>query len=507
MIRIIFFSFLIAIFACSPTVKEQMQPTSYHEKHRLQFHFSPEAKWMNDPNGLVFHQGEYHMFYQHYPDSTVWGPMHWGHAVSKDLVHWEHLPIALYPDSLGYIFSGSAVLDKKNTSGLGTTSNPPLVAIFTYHHPEMEREGSNVFQTQAIAYSLDNGRTWTKYNGNPVLPNPGIKDFRDPKVFWYEPQQKWVMALAVKDHISFYSSPDLKNWKLESEFGVELGAHGGVWECPDLFKLKDKWILLVSINPGGPNGGSATQYFAGDFDGTTFTPADKLTRWLDYGRDNYAGVTWSDIPEADSRRIFIGWMSNWDYSNVVPTEKWRSAMTVPRALDLVETNNGPVVTTYPVAEIRQLRSDSIVLNKTNNKEVDINPNAYAIYDLELHIDSKTSVSAFEIELSNESGEKFIIAYNPDKGEFILNRDKSGKNDFSDKFNGLQSGEFPFKESVMNIRMLVDVGSVELFVNEGTLSMTGLFFSEQPLTKAIWQSQSSAEMKTSGMIYKMQSIWN
>ncbi|MEQ9305459.1 MAG: glycoside hydrolase family 32 protein, partial [Marinoscillum sp.] len=223
------------------------------------YHFEPTVNWMNDPNGMVYYAGEYHLFYQHFPDSNVWGPMHWGHAVSEDLIHWKHLPIALYPDSLGFVFSGSAVVDHENTSGLGSKENPPLVAVYTYSNQKEEFEGSITFQNQAIAFSLDSGRSWKKYSGNPVINNPGIKDFRDPKVSWVEEYQMWVMVLAVKDHVSVYSSKDLIDWTHESDFGESLGAHGGVWECPDLFKIKndkgeEHWVMLVSINPGGLQG-------------------------------------------------------------------------------------------------------------------------------------------------------------------------------------------------------------------------------------------------------------
>ncbi|MEL7123923.1 MAG: glycoside hydrolase family 32 protein, partial [Bacteroidota bacterium] len=250
------------------------------EQHRPIYHFTPPSKWMNDPNGMVYYEGEYHLFYQYYPDGTVWGPMHWGHAVSEDLVNWEHLPIGLYPDSLGYIFSGSAVIDTNNTSGFGKDGQAPMVAIFTL---AVEDE-KGVPQRQGIAYSNDKGRTWTKYEGNPVI-DEGLMAFRDPKVFWHQPTSSWVMSIAATtdnvgirpDHIRFYSSPDLKNWRLMSDFGYDIGSQGGKWECPDLFKMKVegteeyKWVLLVSINPGGPNGGSATQYFIGDFDGERFT--------------------------------------------------------------------------------------------------------------------------------------------------------------------------------------------------------------------------------------------
>ena len=275
----------IFLYGCSDsngnkTIEEMNQP------YRPQYHFSPKTGWMNDPNGMVYYAGQYHVFYQHHPASTVWGPMHWGHAVSKDLIHWEHLPIAIYPDSLGMIFSGSAVLDKMNSSGLGTVNNPPLVAMFTYHNMPGEQAGRNDYQTQGIAFSLDSGSTWTKYSGNPVIRNPGIRDFRDPKLSWWEEGSAWIVTLAVKDHIEFYGSNDLINWTKLSEFGQTTGNHGGVWECPDLFKIKDnegveQWVLLVSINPGAPKGGSGTQYFIGDFKSGSFIAHDTITRWIE----------------------------------------------------------------------------------------------------------------------------------------------------------------------------------------------------------------------------------
>src|SRR5687767_5106825 len=270
---------IIFLFACCSEHQNVFQnEPSQREPHRPLFHFTPPANWMNDPNGMVFYNNTYHLFYQYYPDSTVWGPMHWEHATSKDLVHWDHQPIALYPDTLGYIFSGSAVVDVNNTSGFGGDGKVPLVAIFTHHDPAGEKRGIDTYQVQSLAYSLDEGKTWTKYAGNPVMKNPGIRDFRDPKVIWHAATKKWIMTLATLDRITFYSSPDLKTWMKESEVGKDFGGHGGVWECPDLFPLdyqgEQVWVLLVSINLGGPNGGSATQYFTGRFDGKSFTPFD-----------------------------------------------------------------------------------------------------------------------------------------------------------------------------------------------------------------------------------------
>jgi fructan beta-fructosidase len=319
----------ILLYSCSQT--NQNQADTKPEQYRPQFHFSPKAHWINDPNGMIYYKGTYHLFYQYHPESSVWGPMHWGHTTSKDMVHWEEQPIALYPDSLGYIFSGSAVVDVNNTSGFGKNGQVPLVAIFTHHNPKLEKIKPEQTQYQSLAYSLDEGKTWTKYARNPVLKNPGITDFRDPKVRWYEPKKKWILTLAAKDRVAIYSSPDLKTWSKESDFGSDAGAHGGVWECPDLFPLKhngkDVWVLIVNINPGGPNKGSAAQYFLGDFDGKNFKAYSKQTKWLDYGTDNYAGVTFSNTGD---RTILMGWMNNWQYAREVPTPNWRGATTVPR---------------------------------------------------------------------------------------------------------------------------------------------------------------------------------
>ena len=246
------------------------------EIYRPNFHFTPEKSWMNDPNGMFYLNGKYHLYFQYYPDDNVWGPMHWGHAISEDLISWKEQPIALFPDSLGYIFSGSAVVDHNNTSGFGKDGSTPVVAIFTYHDIVKEKKGDIDFQSQAIAYSLDEGQTWTKYAGNPVLPNSGIKDFRDPKVVWDEKRNRWVMALATYEKTLFYGSENLKDWQYLSSYGEGIGAHGGVWECPDFFKMEvenseeEKWVLIQSLNPGHINGGSGTQYFIGDFDGVDF---------------------------------------------------------------------------------------------------------------------------------------------------------------------------------------------------------------------------------------------
>ncbi len=451
----------------------------YTEQHRPQFHFSPDSMWMNDPNGMFYYEGEYHLFYQYYPDSTVWGPMHWGHAVSEDMVYWEHLPIGLYPDELGYIFSGSAVVDKHNTSGFGTTENPPLIAIFTHHLMEGEKAGTTDFQYQSIAYSNDKGRTWTKYEGNPVVPNTNkIKDFRDPKVFWHAPSERWVMLFAAGDRILFYNSPDLKSWTYQSEFGLGWGNQARPWECPDLFELpiegtnESKWAMLVSIGKEAANGGSGTQYFIGDFDGKNFTidtnfgkaigKNTNTARWLDWGKDNYAGVTWSDIPGSDGRRLFIGWMSNWQYAQIVPTEKWRSAMTIARTLSLRRTTEGLRVCSQPVKEMLQLRGAA--------KKLGAEATNYRL--AEVLVEAKGDVA---IELSNTKGEKVVLGYEAATNQYFIDRTESGKVDFSKDFPGKSIAKRATKGDGVKMQIFLDVSSVELFGDDGESVMTAIFF--------------------------------
>lgn len=487
--RLIKYFFATVVLITGGLVKQSAAQEAYHEIHRPQIHFSPKEKWVNDPNGMVYHKGTYHLFFQYYPDSTIWGPMHWGHATSKDLVHWQQGPIALYPDSLGYIFSGSAVVDQNNTSGFAKNGETPLVAIFTHHNPVGAKAKRNDYQNQSLAYSLDDGKTWTKYGGNPVLKNPGITDFRDPKVMWYEPQKKWIMTLATKDRITFYSSPDLKNWKKESEFGKETGAHGGVWECPDLFSLDDKgkktWVLIVNLNPGGPNGGSATQYFTGDFDGNRFKPFDTKTRWLDYGPDEYAGITWSNTGK---RKLFLGWMSNWLYANKVPTEKWRNAMTIPRELKLQHVDKDILVASQPVQELDQIQSTStIVQNVLVTKPVDLAEKTKTIsFPCRINL-SVDNAKDFSVVLSNELGEEMIIGYNKAQNQYYIDRTKSGKTDFQKDFGKKHTAPRFVQKGKMDVTLFIDESSVELFADNGLTVMTAVCFPNKPYHRIHLQS--------------------
>jgi fructan beta-fructosidase len=476
----------------------------YHEPYRLQVHFSPKEKWMNDPNGMVYYKGIYHLFFQYYPNDIVWGPMHWGHAVSKDLIHWKQLPIALYPDSLGYIFSGSAVVDEHNTSGFGKKGQAPLVAIFTHHDPKLEKSGASNVQNESLAYSLDEGNTWIKYKGNPVLKNPGIKDFRDPNVRWYEPDKEWIMTLATKDRVTFYSSPNLKNWTRTSEFGKTEGAHGGVWECPDLFQLKfnDKnyWVLLISINPGGPNGGSATQYFIGDFNGKTFTPVDNKTKWIDFGPDDYAGVTWGNTGK---RKIFIGWMSNWLYANRVPTQKWRNAMTIPRELSLKQINEEIFLSSNPVKELSDITQKTVNVNAAELLKLGIKklPEQYIITF------NTPKITDYSIILSNSIGEKLIIGYRKKDNLYFIDRTKSGIVTFKPEFiKPITAPRFANNNAYSNFKLIVDASSIELFADDGLSNMTSVFFPKKSFDRLdIKPSQQSITIKDF-TITELKSIW-
>ena len=436
------------------------------ELHRPLFHFTPREHWMNDPNGMIYYNGTYHLFYQYHPYSSVWGPMHWGHATSKDLLKWDHQPIALYPDKNGMIFSGSAVWDKNNTSSLGTSGKGPLVAIFTYHNDSLAKSGSRVFQSQGIAYSNDDGTTWTKYQGNPVLGNPGINDFRDPKVFWHEDSKKWIMALAVFDRVHFYGSNNLKTWEKLSEFGLGYGVKNVLWECPDLFSLEYKgktiWVLLSNINPGGPNKGSSTQYFVGSFDGKTFQPYDQEIRWADFGPDEYAGVTWSNTGD---RRIFTGWMSNWLYAQVVPTEKWRSALTVARELSIKEVGGKFYLSSLPVKELNKYKGSNVPVQQGS-----ISYDGTALIEV-----STIAANDFSFRISNNNGEYIEVGFEKNENRFYIDRTQSGKTDFHKEFAQKSVANRISTANTINLKLLLDRTSVELFADDGLNVMSSIFF--------------------------------
>lgn len=442
-------------FACWKEMKfSNTFDTSNVERFRPEYHHSPVYGWMNDPNGMFYKDGEWHLYFQYNPFGSLWENMTWGHSVSKDLVHWEALPNAIEADAIGTIFSGSCVVDTRNSAGFGKN------AIIAYYTSAAEA------QTQSMAYSTDGGRTFTKYEKNPVITSD-IPDFRDPKIFWHEPTQKWIVVLAAGQEMQFYSSPNLKEWTFESSFGREYGNHGGVWECPDMMQLpvrgtgQQKWMLVCNINPGGPFGGNATQYFVGQFDGHKFTCESKpeVTKWMDYGKDHYATVSFSNAPE--NRHVVIAWMSNWQYANQVPTHQFRSSNSIPRDLDLFADGEETYCGVIPSKEMQALRGKKV------KKLSDV---------CELVIDIKNSM---ELTLGNTNGEKVTMFYDAQKQTFSMDRTKSGDCSFSETFATVTTA--PTHGAMKQLRIFIDRCSIEAFAADGKMAMTNLVFPSIPYT--------------------------
>lgn len=439
--------------------------------HRPNFHFTPPHDWMNDPNGMVWHAGEYHLFYQHYPASTVWGPMHWGHAVSRDLVNWEHLPIALYPDDHGTIFSGSAVVDKKNTSGFG---HEALVAIFTHHTDEGE--------SQSLAYSIDHGYTWTKYSNNPVIQTPAsMKNFRDPKVFWHA--DHWVMCLSGGDQILFYISNDLIHWEQTGSFGNGYDSTQGVWETPDLFQLhvddsaETRWVLTTGVINGAPAGGSGTQYFIGNFDGKVFTSeAPKETiLWMDYGADFYAPQSWNNEP--NGRRLMLGWMNNWEYAKIIPASTWRGMFSLIREISLTHTNAGIRLIQKPLPELQFLRSEhhhwqDEIIRPDTNLLANIHGNSLEII-AEFKINNDVDRFGFHVRVG--SAESTTIYYLVKDETLTVDRTKSGEVNFHENFPRIHSTQLSPINDHIKLQIFIDTSSVEVFANDGLLAFTECIF--------------------------------
>lgn len=426
------------------------------EQYRPVYHHTPAYGWMNDPNGMFYKDGVWNLYFQHNPYGSQWENMTWGHSTSTDLVHWKFQGDPVQPDALGTVFSGSAVVDKENTSGFGKGA---VIALYT---------SAGESQTQSMVYSTDNGKTFTKYEGNPVITS-NVPDFRDPHMFWNEDIKKWNMILAAGQHMEIYTSDNLKDWKLESSFGETYGNHGGVWECPDLMKMKvrgtnkEKWMLICNINPGGPFGGSATQYFIGNFDGHKFTCESKpeVTKWMDYGKDHYATVTFDNAPEG--RRVAIAWMSNWQYANQVPTLQYRSGNSIPRDLGLFEYKGETYCSVVPSPEMTAARSKKATKSLSESCEMVVNLKGNST-----------------ITLSNDNGEKVVMCYDAKAETFSMDRTKSGKMDFSNDFAATTKA--PTYGKISQLRIFIDKSSIEVFDAEGKMAMTNLVFPSKPYNK-------------------------
>lgn len=472
------------------------------ECFRPVYHHTPAYGWMNDPNGMFYKDGVYHLYFQYNPYGSVWGNMHWGHSTSSDLMHWKFEGSAIVPDAWGAIFSGSCVVDHENTAGFGKGA---VVAFYT----SAKSTPWGDVQSQSMAYSLDNGKTFTKYEGNPILTS-SERDFRDPKVFWYAPGKHWVMMLAVGQHMEIYSSVNLKDWKKESEFGAMQGAHGGVWECPDLVEIpvegtrQKKWVLICNLNPGGPFGGSAAQYFVGSFDGKTFVnESPTLTKWMDWGKDNYATVTWNNAP--DGRCVALGWMSNWQYANNVPTRQYRSANTIARDLTLYRVGEELYLKSTPSPEVRKARGEKVSkpsFNVAGEYEVasllDDNKGAY---EVELVIQNQ-GASKIAFCLLNEKGEKVSMHYDLARRQFVMDRSESGTVDFSKDFPAVTVAPAD-TDKELTLRLFVDRSSIEAFGEDGKFVMTNLVFPSLPYNKMRFTSDEKGYTVKSFKVYRLQ----
>lgn len=471
------------------------------ESFRPVYHHTPAYGWMNDPNGMFYKDGVYHLYFQYNPYGSVWGNMHWGHSTSTDLMHWKFEGCAIVPDEWGAIFSGSCVVDHENTAGFGKEA---VVAFYT----SAKSTPWGDIQMQSMAYSLDNGKTFTKYEGNPILTS-SEKDFRDPKVFWYAPGKHWVMILAVGQHMEIYSSVNLKEWKKESEFGAMQGAHGGVWECPDLVEIpvegtrEKKWVLICNLNPGGPFGGSAAQYFVGSFDGKKFVnESPTQTKWMDWGKDNYATVTWNNAP--DGRCIALGWMSNWQYANNVPTRQYRSANTLARDLTLYREGQELYLKSTPSSEVKKARGEKVSISsfKVSDKhEVMLFNDGQGAYEIEMVIQNAGS-SKIGFALLNEKGEKVDMYYDLNRKLFVMDRSESGIVDFSRDFPAVTVAPVN-TDKELTLRLFVDCSSVEAFGEDGKFVMTNLVFPSVPYRKMSLESDKNGYVVKSLNVYKLQ----
>ena len=471
------------------------------EKYRPVYHHTPAYGWMNDPNGMFYKDGVWHLYFQHNPYGSTWGNMTWGHSTSTDLVHWQYEGDPVMADALGAVFSGSSVVDKDNTAGFGAGT---VVSFYT----SAKSSPWGDVQMQSMAYSTDGGKTFTKYDGNPVITSTA-RDFRDPKVFWYAPGKHWVMMLAVGQEMQIWSSANLKDWKYESSFGQKQGAHGGVWECPDLVELpvegtkEKRWVLICNINPGGPFGGSATQYFVGTFDGKKFTNQfPTKTKWMDYGKDHYATVTFSNAP--DGRCVALGWMSNWQYAAVVPTKQYRSANTIARDLTLYRQGGDLLLKSAPSKEIEKARSTKKSVPQFNVSDsyeiaslLDGNDGAY---EIEMEI-KNNGAEKIAFTLQNAKGENVMMYYDTATRQFVMDRSNSGETSFSPDFPAMTVAPAADVDDI-RLRLFVDRSSIEAFGDGGKFVMTNIVFPAEPYNKMKFESVRGSFTVKKMNVYKL-----
>ncbi len=478
------------------------QTASYTEQYRPQFHFSPAVNWCNDPNGLVYNNGTYHLFYQHNPFGNVWGHMTWAHATSTDLVHWKHMPIAIPEENGVMIFSGSCVVDKNNTSGFGKNGKAPMVAVYTGHI-----EGVN--QSQHIAYSLDDGVTWTKYSGNPVL-DLHKKDFRDPKVFWYGPKKYWVMCLMfpVEHMVQFYSSTNLKDWKHLSDFGP-AGDTSGVWECPDLTQVpvqgmpgKKKWLLQMSMN-------ASMQYFVGEFDGVQFKNENSNSEIVrpDYGTDYYAAIAYNQLP-ASRAPAAIGWINNWNYANDIPTTPWKGAMSLPRTLNVRKENGQWILIQQPVEKLKQLRQAPISIAAKQVDKSYVLPVKSQQFEMELVLQPGISTNS-GVKIAAGNNNYFEIGYDAKNQLLYTDRSHTNNSGFNENYKKIFRSEkkLAAKNGKIKLHIYFDNSIAEIFVNDGEEVFTSQFFPAKEDNGVILFSDSGETIFSNIHLWKIQPAWH
>lgn len=527
MTKIIPFLCLLLLTIVGQLAVDSEAQEPYDQHWRPQYHFTPPKKFMNDPNGTVFYKGEYHLFYQYNPEGTVWGHMSWGHAVSSDMVHWRNLPVAL-PEVRGeyMVYSGSAVVDLNNSSGL--CKNPDaqdkscLVAIYTAAYKDRQK--------QHIAFSNDRGRTWSNYSGNPVA-DLNAPDFRDPNVFWYEPQHKWVMAAVLADRrkLVIFDSADLKHWNQRSTFGP-AGDLAVQWECPGLMELlvdgtsEKRWVLLININPGPnsgadgsgsadrgtPAGGTSVRYLIGAFDGAKFTSEipDAPVLWADWGKDFYATNTWNDMPESDSRRVLIGWFSNWLYANTEPTEVWRGAQSIPRCLKLRRYADGLRLVQTPIRELESLRRESFRIENVSvaeaNRKIRESGMKSDSYEIEAELQPGPS-EEIGLRLRKGNQEETLVGFDPVHNQIFLDRTRSGEVSFSKDFPGRHTATLQ-KKATVKLHIFVDRSSVEVFANDGERVLSDRIYPHQGSNGTQVYEKGAGGRIVSLTIWRLDSIW-
>ncbi len=488
----------------------------YDERFRPQIHFSPRQNWMGPPAGLVHYKGKYHLFYTHNPADKYTGNSHWGHAVSEDLVHWKHQPMSLKPDSLGQILSGSVVVDTAGTSKLGGEGHTPMVALFTY---KQKGSGEKIRYAQGLAYSVDEGKTWKKYGDNPVLNEGQTKAWRHPDVFWHRASRRWIMTLAGRGRTRFYASPDLKQWDHLSEFNGQCGKNPPRWSHPDLFPIQpadsadqQKWVLMVSTEKGGPSRGSASRYFVGDFDGVHFVNHLDGQRWLDYGKDFFAGQTFAG--SSPDRRIVLGWMNNWQYAQSLPTSTWRGAMSLPREVSLQTIHNKKFLTGEPVREVKKLRKHAASLDgfEVAREVVLTEKLSRQRLPVEMVLNFQTwnhtqigFAERFGVKLSGDSS-RLILGYDNYHSVFYINRANSGLTDFSADFTHSSVVPYLKPDSVTTLRIILDRSSVEMFAEGGKRSATARYFSPKPMKRLSLFAENGQVEFLGGTIYELKGIW-